>query len=175
MSVGAWGVRVRLCFTPVLAPSQSQLIHSSPYHLAPPFPRQSARPQWGEFFAYELVSPAFAVLKITIMDYMRCWRPNLLGQVRSWLAYSLQDDVDLQNASHVIVVLKPFTRSESRSATSRTCPDATMLQHGSRSGTIAGSQWVDRLVEKVWMELHPGAAPATSTTAHSNAFFIKEL
>ena len=69
--------------------------------LATPCPPQSARPQWDEFFAYELVSPAFAVLKISIMDYMRCWRPNMLGQVRSsWTCLHQDneeddDDVDL--------------------------------------------------------------------------------
>ena len=44
---------------------------------------QSAKPQWDEFFAFELVAPAFAVLKVKVMDHMHCWKPQLLGEVSS--------------------------------------------------------------------------------------------
>ena len=55
------------------------------------FTTQSAKPQWDEFFAFELVAPAFAVLKVKVMDHMHCWRPQMLGEVsqevkvKSWL------------------------------------------------------------------------------------------
>ena len=42
---------------------------------------QSAKPQWDEFFAFELVAPAFAVLKVKVMDHIHCWKPQLLGEV----------------------------------------------------------------------------------------------
>ena len=57
-----------------------RIIASSP-SILPCLSLQSAKPQWDESFAFELVAPAFAVLKLKVMDHMRCWRPRLLGEV----------------------------------------------------------------------------------------------
>lgn len=42
---------------------------------------QSSEPYWDEFFVFEVRSPAFAVLRIKVYDHLRCWRPQLVGQV----------------------------------------------------------------------------------------------
>lgn len=44
---------------------------------------QSAQPYWDEFFVFEVRSPAFAVLRVKVMDHLHCWRPAVVGEVRS--------------------------------------------------------------------------------------------
>ena len=65
---------------------------------------QSSNPQWDEFFAFELVSPAFAVLKVKVMDHMHCWRPQMLGEVRSRLLPSLMPAVDARTGGSCVCV-----------------------------------------------------------------------
>lgn len=45
---------------------------------------QSKDPYWDEFFVFEVRSPAFAVLRVKVMDHVSCWAPALIGEVRRW-------------------------------------------------------------------------------------------
>lgn len=42
---------------------------------------QSKQPYWDEFFVFEIRSPAFAVLRVKVLDHLSCWRPALVGEV----------------------------------------------------------------------------------------------
>eukprot|EP00955_Chlamydomonas_euryale_P117404 366471-Chlamydomonas_euryale.AAC.11 len=37
---------------------------------------------WDEFFAFDVSNPAFAVLKVSVLDHKHCWRADVVGKVR---------------------------------------------------------------------------------------------
>jgi len=43
---------------------------------------KSTQPYWDEFFVFEVRSPAFAVLRVKVLDHLSCWRPALVGELR---------------------------------------------------------------------------------------------
>eukprot|EP00798_Chlamydomonas_sp_ICE-L_P013606 gene13606-19481_t len=76
---------IRLGVRLIQATSLSRTIESSACENVKHFTKavmNSKDPFWDEFFVFEVKSPAFAVLKVTVKDHVHCWRPAILGELR---------------------------------------------------------------------------------------------